>query len=483
MGGIETCKSGDLVMDASETASKRRRKRKKWCIYVLLLFFGAVAFTLFRLHLKSKLNARIEAIRAAGYPVTCDELEAFYTIPEGVENAADTILDATKSYFQWSLKTIPDVNYLDPYHPFYTEGDLKVLPHISVVELPTSGEPLTDAMKALITEYVVDNNEALELLHAAAKIEHSRFPFELKYPHKRGFSRYQCDNVSRLLCFDAFVHAENGNSELAVRSVISTFGLARSLSKEPMLESQITLINCDWKALYALKRIVNRIQLTDKQMVKLSKCIAQAEHVRDFSLALIGEQCLKLRLFSEPRKWAFDEEIRLPSDSILKAYEALGLVDMDAIHYLDRMAKYIEVSRLPIHYRWEAARIVDDEFGVPSRIRFLLFETTFGIFALITVDFRNIARLRTACAGLAVQRYRLANGAIPDTLSQLVPAYLDTVPKDPFDDNDLRYIKRGNGFVIYSIGEDLRDDDGKEKPKYSERKTNPNWDVTFIVER
>jgi hypothetical protein len=49
---------------------------------------------------------------------------------------------------------------------------------------------------------------------------------------------------------------------------------------------------------------------------------------------------------------------------------------------------------------------------------------------------------------------------------------------DPFDGNEMRYKKLDTGFVVYSIGEDLSDDDGKEKTKESK-----NWDMTFIVER
>ena len=34
---------------------------------------------------------------------------------------------------------------------------------------------------------------------------------------------------------------------------------------------------------------------------------------------------------------------------------------------------------------------------------------------------------------MALERYRLANGAWPDSLAALVPKYLETVPTDPFD--------------------------------------------------
>ena len=96
----------------------------------------------------------------------------------------------------------------------------------------------------------------------------------------------------------------------------------------------------------------------------------------------------------------------------------------------------------------------------------------------VTIELRSIAGLRAARIGLAVERYRLAAGKLPDNLTELVPVYLESNPKDPFDGNQMRYRKLETGFVVYSICEDLSDDGGKEKTRESK-----NWDVTFIVER
>jgi hypothetical protein len=101
---------------------------------------------------------------------------------------------------------------------------------------------------------------------------------------------------------------------------------------------------------------------------------------------------------------------------------------------------------------------------------------------VITQDLRMIARLRTAEAALAVQRYRIKADKCPDKLTDLVPAYLKSVPKDPFDGNELRYKRLEPGFVVYSIGDDLSDDGGKERPT-GKKKKGQSWDVTFIVEK
>ena len=149
------------MMDENETAPAKRRRLKVSHALIILLLIGAGAFAFFRLSLKSKLQARIDAIRAAGYPVTCAELDKWYTIPENVENAAYTIMDAFWYYKKWD------------------KDKSKLLPVVGRAELPARTEPLDEETKALITQYVADNNEALELFHQAAEIEHCRYPIDL----------------------------------------------------------------------------------------------------------------------------------------------------------------------------------------------------------------------------------------------------------------------------------------------------------------
>ena len=91
-----------------------------------------------------------------------------------------------------------------------------------------------------------------------------------------------------------------------------------------------------------------------------------------------------------------------------------------------------------------------------------------------------VAQVRTARTALAVERYRLAHGTLPGGLADLVPDYLDGVPEDPFDGRPLRYKKLEKGYVVYSVGEDGKDDGGAEPP----REGVPEFlDVTFTVER
>ena len=81
---------------------------------------------------------------------------------------------------------------------------------------------------------------------------------------------------------------------------------------------------------------------------------------------------------------------------------------------------------------------------------------------------------------IGIERYRLAHsGNRPKDLADLVPAYLQAIPEDPFDGKPLRYQHREKGYVVYCIGPDGKDDQGTRfVPRMKE-----GADIVVIVER
>jgi len=452
------------MMDVNETDSRKHRRLKVSNILIILLLVCIGTFAYYRLSLKSKFQARIDAIRAAGYPVTCAELDQWYKIPSNVENAAYTIIDAFSYFKKWDKEKS------------------KSLPVVGRAELPARTEPMPEEIKALIAQYIADNNEALELLHAGAAIEHSRYPINLN----AGFETMlpPLSEIRKgvfLLKLDAILHVENGNGESAVRSAKSCFGIARSLAKEPVTVSQLVRSACQNLAATTIEYCINRIKFTDEQLVELIESVQNAERISDMSCAFVGERCNGISFFKAPGSVDPGLIDGIPFRPILELYKAVGMADADAIIYLDLMDGYIKSAQLPLHKRLEAATVVDAKLQSTSQVHLLLHIIMPALSRITNIDIRNIAQLQTARIGLAIERYRLAAGKLPDTLTDLVPDYLDSAPKDPFDGNELRYKRLEVGFVVYSIGEDLSDDGGKERERQT--KESPNWDVTFIVER
>jgi hypothetical protein len=71
------------------------------------------------------------------------------------------------------------------------------------------------------------------------------------------------------------------------------------------------------------------------------------------------------------------------------------------------------------------------------------------------------AEARAAAAGLGALRFKNDTGGWPSSLEALVPKYLEKVPADPFSEEALLYRAEGNGVMIYSVGENQKDDGGR----------------------
>jgi hypothetical protein len=68
----------------------------------------------------------------------------------------------------------------------------------------------------------------------------------------------------------------------------------------------------------------------------------------------------------------------------------------------------------------------------------------------------------TARIGLACKIYRNRRGKFPEALNDLSPEILTEIPLDPFTGESLIYRKEGDGFIVYSVGSNLKDDGGRE---------------------
>jgi hypothetical protein len=73
---------------------------------------------------------------------------------------------------------------------------------------------------------------------------------------------------------------------------------------------------------------------------------------------------------------------------------------------------------------------------------------------------RYEAQREMTIAAIALKRYQLRHGKYPKTLDELVPEFLREVPVDWMDGQKLRYRPEGETFVLWSVGEDGKDDNG-----------------------
>jgi hypothetical protein len=82
----------------------------------------------------------------------------------------------------------------------------------------------------------------------------------------------------------------------------------------------------------------------------------------------------------------------------------------------------------------------------------------------------TLARRNVALAILAIERYRRNHAETPPAdLAALVPAYLKDVPMDPFTGTPVKYRLQRDGYVVYSVDVDRKDDGGVLYGAYTSR--------------
>jgi hypothetical protein len=91
-----------------------------------------------------------------------------------------------------------------------------------------------------------------------------------------------------------------------------------------------------------------------------------------------------------------------------------------------------------------------------------LIHLTPAISRVQTAADRTEQALRNVQAAFALAAYRRVQGRYPERLESLTPDYLQKVPNDLFVDGPLRYHPSGDGYVLYSVGPNRKDDQGRD---------------------
>jgi hypothetical protein len=171
----------------------------------------------------------------------------------------------------------------------------------------------------------------------------------------------------------------------------------------------------------------------------------------------------------------------------------MAWADQDELRALDRWQRTIERERVARTNYWIAlssrvganhgsettglANEANGNLNKYDRLRFMFSREPFSITDSMI---RRVLSMQTeqqmAVTALALHRYRLQTSKTAGDLAALVPEYLRTVPRDWMDGKPLRYrVLPEGGFIMYSVGEDGKDDGGDPIPS-SKKEYRRLWD-------
>jgi hypothetical protein len=281
----------------------------------------------------------------------------------------------------------------------------------------------------------------------------------------------------------------------AVASVANILGMARTLDEEPALISQLVRFALDNIAVTTLERRLNAGKMNEAELTSLSSDFARQENTNLITRALAGERAMAIPYFR--MSWAEINKLSVSAEKdndLLTGpplpgpqpmlFRVTGFFERDLFFYLQTMETNIAFASLQTP---QSLMITNFQNGMYEELKhkYCILSALLlpALGNAVVREANELAYLRTAQTALAVENFRLTHGQLPESLNELVPKFLSTVPVDPFDGQPLRYHRLAKGYVVYSIGRDGHDNDGRERPADAKLSDKTPYDITFTVER
>lgn len=432
----------------------RRDRRFRFKIRYLILAVVTALVAAVILHmvlLSSRADRRLMALRAAGQPTNLAELASRNKLPMGMDNAAP----AYESAFAAFVPPADDAN----------------VPYVGrAAESPDRGAALPEQVAKAVADCLAANERCLTLLHEAAGIENCRYD----YDYRQGYPRFKELRSCVLLLKLATIHyGHKGDADAAVACIKDGLCLGDSLRKEPLLISSLVRMGCVGATIAGLERALSVAAFTDPQLRDLDDALAATAGRLDLAQTMVTERCLLIECIRDPTLTG----ITGAGASILKlpGIRSRGLIDI-----LDHMEDCIEAAGLPCTQRVSRFREIEVRLHGLSMLHEVAKMLAPAMSRIAELDLRCRAHLDLARTALAIERYRLATGKVPEQLGDLMPKYLEQVPIDPFDGRPIRYKRREPGYLLYSVNDDGQDNGGRER---SDAGKGEPYDWCFIVMR
>jgi hypothetical protein len=268
-----------------------------------------------------------------------------------------------------------------------------------------------------------------------------------------------------LLELDAVLRSEDGDPDAALTSTRALVNVGRSLGDEPFFGAALSRSVCRRNAVLAVERAVAQGRPSEKALAAVQESLAREDALPLPLLYFRGERALMHDFLTrvDAGQHRISEMGCTPTRG-LGAHAETWLGRPHALHkharYLRDMNEAVEIAKLPLGRQYPLYREWRRRKGYVENVGDGF---TLGG-ALEDILLHDHALLRSGLAAVAAERYRLGHGDWPRALADLVPAYLPAVPLDPFDGQPLRYRRTDGGAVVYSVGEDGRDDGGDLSP-------------------
>lgn len=307
----------------------------------------------------------------------------------------------------------------------------------------------------------------LKELDEASRRPRSRIPVdytEYEMPSLIGFR-----SAVRTLRVRALANLAKGNSEAALADVMTCLRIADQLKGEPNLIASLLRNAMLGITLQPIWEGMLDHRWNEQQLEILQNELQRMDVLASIRLGFEGERLHTVTTFTlmaegQPLPKALeDPEKPAPPKRyswLAKGWWYRNLLEIDRFN----AAAFLDVVHPPSHRVFPEQALDSDKWMERRKLRVDLVMARIAAPALLG-QIERAARLQSAldqaAIACALEHHRLARGAYPTTLVELSPTFMAQIPHDIVNGQSLRYARQDEGFRLYSVGWDLKDEGGR----------------------
>ena len=330
----------------------------------------------------------------------------------------------------------------------------------------TAGKPLAPADRAAIKDVILQNAKPLELVAELG----DKPCFLYRDPAQSLIESLPPDAIqmiqtTKLLFFSSLFSAEDGDVNGAITKLVSGLKFTPLMAREGTLIAFLISL-ADTRILsQALVEVCRGKSLEDTDLIRLIGIQDPSPWRERLAAAFRGERVL----FIEAGQYGLQGDLR-DLGSVFEGsnwLRSLGLWIIRPLLKRDvRQAlpsfEFLETqAKVPYYQSRDVLRARDRQLKERPWYAFLSNMMISDSEAAFMKEAMLEATMLTSRAGLACRLYQSRTGRYPESLEELVPGILAEVPIDPFTGKPLVYRREGEGFIVYSLGSNQKDDGGR----------------------
>jgi hypothetical protein len=383
--------------------------------------------------------------------------------------SADDSLNAA-AFYNKAIKTLADIN------------DGKNILRLNFADA-------TDEQKNLISRWLAKNEEPLALVAKGTKLPYCWQLYQSKDPEQSMMSVLlpqlaPSRQIAYALCWRAWLNAQSNDFNSAFDDIETCYRLGRHYKGQKILIEQLVGMAIEALALRTSRQIldsckIESIALADFQQ-HLQPLIDGDNFKTDFRLE-------KFFMFDEIQRSFTDSRFgpsHLYPKHIFGAIWTMGAYDpistnpgltlkllfmhpnkTETITAANAFYKFVDenTTKTPARLHAEGINLSDESFHFAKDNNNLFLQMLVPAIGRVNIiSWRNKIDAESTTLIIALVRYKQDKGSYPESLETLVDqGYIKKVPVDPFSDKPIAYRKTDNNFLLYSWGENLKDDDGQ----------------------